>query len=131
MPEPTTTTAASLTAALILLLGPTFGPLLAPLIGEFLLVLAGAVVGVMHPASSRSFAGGMAAAFYVVKWVASAIVLTGFATMLLERYLHLPAHNWPSVVAWGITFFADRWRPWLDGIADGVASRLARKGAQK
>lgn len=129
MPEPASTTAtASLTAALILLLGPSFGPTLAPLFGEFLLVLAGALVGVMHPASKQGFASRALAAWYVIRWVLTAMMLTGAVSTVLEKYLGLPAHNWPGVVAWTITFFADKWKPWLDVIGDAWAARAGKRG---
>lgn len=111
MAEPTTTTAtaAGLTGALLLLIGPEFGPVLAPIIGDYLLILAGAVAGVMHPVSTREFPTRMAAVWYMLRWVATAVVLTGFSAAMIERYMGLPASNWLGAVAFGITFLADKW----------------------
>lgn len=127
MPEPTSSTAAGLTAALILFLGPKYGPLLAPLFGEYLLVLSGAVVGIMHPASLRSFETRSTAVMYVLKWVASAVLLTGFVSTMIDQAFGLKAANWPGVVAWTITFFADKWRGWLYALGDAAAERFGRR----
>ena len=117
MAEPTSTATATvtgLTGALMLLLGPKFGPVLAPIIGDYLLILCGAVAGVMHPVSTQGFDRRAAAVWYMLRWVATAVVLTGLAAAAMDHYLAIPASNWPGAVAFGITFLADRWRDLID-----------------
>ncbi len=123
MPEPTSTTATvSLTGLLVILIGPEFGPLLGPLLGEFLLALTGAIVGIMHPASRQQYATRGASIWYVVRWVLTALVLVGAVSAVIESYLAWPVRSWPGAMAWTITFFADKWRTWLDPIGDGLSA---------
>lgn len=61
------------------------------------------------------------AAVYVIKWVATAAVLTFAVAAVLESYLALPAQSWPGVVAFGITYLADRWPGWVTTL---LAQRL-------
>jgi hypothetical protein len=113
-PFTNTQAATGLTGALLLLLGPKFGPLLAPVIGDYLLIFGGAVAGVMHPVSTQGFVTRTAAVWYMLRWVFTAAALTAAAAAGIEKYLGLPASNWPGAVAFGITFLADRWRGLVD-----------------
>lgn len=113
-PLTNTTAATGVTGALLLLLGPKFGPLLAPIIGDYLLIICGALAGVMHPVSTQAFITRLAAVWYMLRWVATAAVLAGFAATMIDRYLGIPATSWPGAVAFGITFLADRWRSLVD-----------------
>ena len=126
MPEPTSTTAAvSLTGLLVVLIGPELGPLLGPLIGEFLLALAGALAGVLHPASRRPFTSWGATIAFVMLWILTALVLVGAVSATIEHYLAWPARSWPGAMAWAITFFADKWRTWLEPLGDALAAGAA------
>lgn len=114
MPEPTSTTAAAgLTGAVILVLGPKLGPVLAPIVADYLLIIGGALAGVMHAMGKIAHATRMAAALYVVKWVGTAVFLTGAAGVAIEQAFNFPATRWPGVVAFLLTFLADRWPVWL------------------
>lgn len=106
MPEPTSTTAAAgITAATLLLA-------IEPSAGEHALVLFGGLVGVMHSVAKVQTPTRIAAAWYVIKWVLTAALLTGFVAAMLNTYLGIPAQRWPGVVAFGITFLSDRWPLW-------------------
>ncbi len=109
MPEPTTATAAATaaTAATILLAA-------SPGASEYALLAFGGLVGAMHSVSKVPTPTRTSAAWYIVKWVATAGVLTFFVAALLEAWLGVPARRWPGVVAFGITFLADRWPGWLN-----------------
>ena len=115
MPEPTSTTtgAVGLTAVLILLLGPMLGPVLAPIVSEYLLILGGAVAGVMHSVAKVNTATRTEAGLYVLRWVTTALVLASGAAVVVEKTGSLPATQWPGVVAFLITFLADKWPAWL------------------
>ncbi|MGE0329684.1 MAG: hypothetical protein AB7P37_03215 [Ramlibacter sp.] len=122
-PTSTTTGAVGFTAIMILVLGPKLGPVLAPVVGDFLLILAGALGGVMHSVAKVNTASVRAAAFYVLRWVLTALILAGGTGVLIEKTTSLPATQWPGVVAFLITFLADKWPAWLSAI-------LARKAGQ-
>lgn len=113
MADPTTTTAAGITALAIFLLGPKLGPVLAPVIGDYMAILAGALIGIMHAAGKVHTATLAASVIYVIKWVGTAVLLTGALSVLVEQKLGVPATQWPGVVAFCITFLADRWPDWL------------------
>ena len=113
MADPTTTTAAGVTAIGIFLLGPKLGPVLAPLISDYTAILAGALIGIMHAAGKVHTATMAASVIYVIKWVGTAVLLTGALSVLVEQKLAVPATQWPGVVAFCITFLADRWPDWL------------------
>lgn len=114
MPEPTSTTAAAgLTGAVILVLGPKLGPVLAPLVADYLLIIVGALAGVMHAMGKITHTTRTAAALYVIKWVGTAVFLTGAASVAIEQAFDFPATRWPGVVAFLLTFLADKWPQWL------------------
>lgn len=125
MAEPTSTTAGAvgLTAIMILVLGPKLGPVLAPVVSEYLLILAGALGGVMHSVAKVNTASIRASAFYVMRWMLTAVILAAGTAVVIEKTTSLPATQWPGVVAFLITFLADKWPTWLSGF-------LARKAGQ-
>lgn len=117
MPEPTSTTAAAgLTGAVILVLGPKLGPVLAPLVADYLLIIVGALAGVMHAMGKITHTTRTAAALYVIKWVGTAVFLTGAASVVIEQAFNFPATRWPGVVAFLLTFLADKWPQWLQRV---------------
>jgi hypothetical protein len=125
MSEPTSSVAAGASTAAALLLTSAAA-------GDYALIMLGGVAGVMHSISRVPLESKADGAWYVLRWVFTAVILTGGVSHLLERYAGFPAGNWPGVVAFSITFFADRWALLVDrlmnGIVDGVVGRL--KGPQ-
>lgn len=132
MPEPTSTTtgAVGLTAVLILLLGPKLGPVLAPVVSEYLLILAGAVAGVMHSVAKVPTPTRSAAGWYVLRWVATALMLASGAAVVVEKTSSLPATQWPGVVAFLITFLADKWPAWLSSFLQRKAGATDQEGSK-
>jgi hypothetical protein len=120
MTEPVTTTAA-LTGGFAAALIAWFGPA-AP---DYVLMLACALIGVLHPLSKRPFDGWVKPIYYVVMWTATAGVLTGISVWALEFYLSVPASKWPGVVAFFITFLSDRWPAWATALLDWKLGRVA------
>lgn len=127
MPEPTTATAAAgataATAATILLAA-------SPGASEYALLVFGALVGAMHSVAKVPTPTRISAAWYIVKWVATAGVLTFFVAAMLDAWLSLPAQRWPGVVAFGITFLADRWPGWLNRVIETRLKTSAGEGGQ-
>ncbi|WP_298929267.1 hypothetical protein [uncultured Ramlibacter sp.] len=120
--------ATGIVAALILILGPE--------VGTYALILFGALIGTMHSVAKVNFdtlagMGGpkIKAAFYMVRWMGAAVVLTAFVAALIVHYTGFPADRWPGVIAFGITFLADKWPGWVAAAGEAIAARLGR-GAQ-
>jgi hypothetical protein len=112
MAEPTSTAVGITAATIMLAIGPD---------GQHALIVFGGLVGVMHSVGRVSTPTKFDAAWYVVKWVLTAALLTGFVAAMLEQHAGLPAARWPGVVAFSITFLADRWPAWL---ALGLRAKL-------
>lgn len=104
MLEPTSTSAGVTAAAIMLTIGPD---------GQYSWIIYGALVGVMHSVGKADTPTKMSACWYVVKWVLTAALLTKFVAAMLQQHAGLPAERWPGVVAFFITFLADRWPAWV------------------
>lgn len=113
MPEPTSSSAAAgiIGAAAVLLASD-------PSAGDYAWLFCGALVGAMHSVGKIHTPDRWTAAKYVLMWVGTAFVLTFFVAYLLEHYLGVPANRWPGVVAFGITFLADRWPGWAVALVE-------------
>lgn len=121
MSEPTSSVASGASTAAIVMLTSAAA-------GDYALIMLGGVAGVMHSISRVPLESKVDGAWYVLRWVFTAVILTGGISFMLDKYLGIPAGNWPGVVAFFITFFADRWTAMADrllnGIVDGVLRRL-------
>jgi len=108
--------------------------LLMPLFKEYSPLVLGALVGVMHPVSRLEFPEGWRgkglAALFMLKWVLTAVLFTGFASYMLERFLGIPSNAWPELVAFIIAFLADDWYGVKSRVIDGVLSRVFPQGGQ-
>jgi hypothetical protein len=110
---------ASLTATLI-----AAGPSL----GHLSLVVIGAWIGCMHAVANVDFDGSKKKALlYMIRWIATACLFTGVVTAGIVTYVGFPIDRWPGVVAFAITFFADRWPAWLESMLPSWLSGLIVK----
>ena len=62
-------------------------------------IIVGALAGVMHAMGKITHTTRTAAALYVIKWVGTAVFLTGAASVAIEQAFNFPATRWPGVVA--------------------------------
>lgn len=112
MPDPVSQSSAAAATAVGVLLAASPGA------SDYALLVFGALVGAMHSVAKVDTPTRTSAVLYILKWVATAGVLTFFVAALLEAYLGIPAQRWPGVVAFGITFLADRWPQWLAWVVE-------------
>lgn len=112
MPDPVSQSSAAAATAVGVLLAASPGA------SDYALLVFGALVGAMHSVAKVDTPTRTSAVLYILKWVATAGVLTFFVAGLLEAYLGVPAARWPGVVAFGITFLADRWPQWLAWVVE-------------
>jgi hypothetical protein len=119
MTEPASTTAAAVATAVLVAVAPT-----AP---DGALILLAGFIGSMHSISKAHTTTIPQGIWYVAKWTMTSLLLTGFVIYLIETYTGFPAKQWPGVVSFGITFFANKWGDWLTGIGEAVAARFQRR----
>lgn len=95
--------------------------------GDYALILLGGTAGVMHSIGRIDLPSKTKAAFYIIRWVFTALMLTGFAAYLIQTYTSIPAQKWPGVVAFAITFLADKWMGWIDIFGEKLFGMFAKK----
>jgi hypothetical protein len=112
MAEPTSTTAASVSLAVLLIgvLGPTAGPWIA--------IIAGACGGVLWPLSGADTPTGWAALMLATRCVGTSIVLTGIIAGYIERTYQVPINESLAGVALIISALGNGWRPIFAGVGD-------------
>jgi hypothetical protein len=115
MAEPTSTGSAGLAVVLIALLGPAAG--------EYATIVFAALAGSLWPLSSRSSPSRSDGAFFVIRLVLTASVLTSVVSWYVERKLSLPTHNALAPVAFSIGAIGDNWK----GLITAITSRLRKK----
>lgn len=118
MSEPTSSVASGASTAAVIMLTSAAA-------GDYALIVLGGVAGVMHSISRVTLESKVDGAWYVLRWVFTAVILTGGISFMLDKYLGIPAGNWPGVVAFSITFFADRWAVLADKLLDSLVRRIA------
>lgn len=113
------TVAAVLTAAMLAVV---------PDLGHYVLMVVGGWIGCMHSVAKMDFDGSKTAAmWYMLRWIGTACVLTGAVSAAIVSYTGFPADRWPGVVAFAITFLADKWMPWADALMPQWLSTLFKK----
>ena len=85
---------------------------------DYAWLVFGALVGAMHSVSKVETPTRLSAIWYILKWVGTAGVLTFFVAEVVQFWFDFPAYRWPGVVAFGITFFADRWPEWVSALLE-------------
>lgn len=123
MPEPTSTSGAAgaaLVAIGISLVGHRYGPLVT--------VAAAAFVGTLISLGEVPTRGRLDGAWYVVRYVAMACVLTGTLSYLVDRFTGVPALEILALVAFAIGWIGSRWQALLAAGLAAVQALLGRRG---
>lgn len=90
-----------------------------PELGHYALIVFGALIGAMHSMAKTDFGGNNAkAVLYLLRWIGTACVLTHALAALLVQSTGFQADRWPGVIAFLITFLADKWPEWVDRLGD-------------
>ena len=118
--EPTSVGSIGLTALLVALLGPASG--------EYAAIVFAALAGAMWPLSTMQGTTKRSGAFFLIKIVITAVVLTGGATYWLEQNYNFPARYGMTVVAFIIGALGNGWGPVIDGVRDAVVAIVIRFG---
>lgn len=115
MAEPTSTAAGvTLTVFLTALLGPFFGP--------YAVIVMCALLGAMWPLSVMPNTTRVSGAFFLLRIVSAAVVLTTSAAWYLEKTYELPAVHGMAVVAFFIGALGNGWGPVLSALRQGLAA---------
>lgn len=122
MPEPTTTTAASVSLTVI------FVALLGPLAGPYILIALASMAGSLWPLSAARTEGRAAGAWLLLRCTLTAIVLTSLIASLVERIWAIPISEGLAPVALCIGAMGNGWRPVFSGIAAAVKATAGQGG---
>jgi len=120
MAEPSTTTTFSVTALAIALLGPMAGP--------YALIVFAALAGALWPLSTMPTVSRAQGASFLLRVVATAVVLTGGVAAWLESAYQVSASNSLAVAAFAIGAMGNGWRPVLGAVRNLVLSVVQRAG---
>lgn len=122
MAEPTSTGGITLTVFLITLLGPFAGP--------YAVIVMASLLGAMWPLSVMPDITRKAGAFFLLRVVSTAVILSTSAAYLLETHYGFPVIHGMSVVAFAIGAFGNGWNPVFSALrqgAESVTKRIAGK----
>ena len=98
----------SLTVLLIALLGPAAG--------QYALIVFAALGGSLWPLATMNGVSKVAGALFLLRIVATAVILTGSAAYYLEHKYNVPAVHGMAVVAFLIGALGNGWDAVLNGI---------------
>lgn len=125
MLEPTSTTGTTFMALAIALLGPVLGPA----IGPYALIVACALGGALWPLATMEVPSKVAGAWFLLRVVMSAVILTSTAAWWLESRYQVPAVHGMAVVAFFIGALGAAWRPVLEALGKALQSLAAGVGS--
>ena len=120
MAEPTSTSGVTLTVLLISLLGPFAGP--------YALIVMASLLGAMWPLSVMPGITKKAGAFFLLRIVSAAVILTSSVAWYLEENYGIPATHGLAVVAFFIGALGNGWGPVLNALRHGLMA-MARLGS--
>lgn len=112
----------SLTVLLIAFLGPAAG--------QYALIVFAALGGSLWPLATMGNIGKFGGAMFLLRIVATAVILTGSAAYYLEHQYNVPAVHGMAVVAFLIGALGNGWDTVLSGVRSAfvtAASRLLGK----
>lgn len=101
---------------------------LAPMFGNNALIIMSALAGAMWPLSVRESRGRLDSAFFMLRLVCTAAVLTGFTAHIIEQKFGYHSQEIISPVAFAIGAVGDRWRTIFSDCVDYARQILLRKG---
>lgn len=101
---------------------------LAPMFGNNALIIVSALAGAMWPLSVRESKGRLDSAFFLLRLVCTAAVLTGFTAHLIEVRFGYHSQEIISPVAFFIGAVGDRWRTIISDAFTYARGFLIRKG---
>lgn len=123
MAEPTSTGGITLTVFLITLLGPFAGP--------YAVIVMASLLGAMWPLSVMPDMTKKAGAFFLLRVVSTAVVLSTSASYFLEAHYGFPVIHGMSVVAFAIGAFGNGWNPVFSALRQGagaIAKQVVKSG---
>lgn len=123
MAEPSTTATFSITALAIAILGPMAGP--------YALIVFAALAGALWPLSTMGTVSRSQGASFLLRVVATAVVLTGGLAAWLEAVYQVSAANSLALAAFGIGAIGNGWRPVLAGLRNVALSIVQRASGQQ
>lgn len=113
MAEPTSTSGITLTVLLTTLLGPFAGP--------YMVIVMASLLGAMWPLSVMPDMTRRSGAFFLLRIVSTAVVLTTSAAWYLEESYGIPAVHGMAVVAFFIGALGNGWSPVFSALRSGLA----------
>lgn len=119
MAEPSSSTL-SITALAIALLGPMAGP--------YALIVFAALAGALWPLSTMPTVTRAQGASFLLRVVASSVVLTGTAAYWMESRYQVPAVQSFAVVSFLIGAMGNGWRPVLAGLRNALVNMVGKFG---
>lgn len=103
---------------------------LAPLFGSNALIIMSALAGAMWPLSVRESRGRIDSAFFLIRLVCTAAVLTGFTAHVIEQRFGYHSQEIISPVAFFIGAVGDRWRTLISDVIAYIREIIIRKGKE-
>lgn len=113
MAEPASTTSVTLTAISIGILGPLAGP--------YALIVMAALAGALWPLSTMGHVTRRKGAYFLLKVVMTAVILTGASAYFLEERYAIPAFQSFAVIAFFIGALGNGWSPVFDALSESLA----------
>ncbi len=122
MADPSTATSFSIAALAIAVLGPMAGP--------YALIVFAALAGALWPLSTMGTVTRSQGASFLLRVVATAVVLTGGVAAWLESEYNVNAANSLAVAAFGIGAMGNGWRPLLGALRNLALTLVQRASGQ-
>lgn len=112
--EPTSAGSASIAALLVALLGP--------LGGEYAAIVFAALGGALWPLQTMEGLNGKSGAFFLLRVVTTAVLITGAITYWLETTYEFPARHGMTLVAFGVGAMGNGMGSIIDSLRAGLAA---------
>lgn len=120
MAEPASTSAISITAMAIVLLGPMAGP--------YALIIFAALAGSLWPISASEATSRVANAFLLIRCTLMAVVFTSLIAQVIQSYYGVQAIELLAPVAFFIGALGNGWRAVINLVGDAIKAVVTRLG---